>query len=308
MARAEIRIPLAVLSWILLLSLTAAATDYQGSFERKFPLTGPAQLEIDTGSWDVTVHGGPSGTVTVVGKIHVGNRWLLGDKSTKVHELESNPPVQQNGNIVRVNHVSLNNIWIDYDVTVPGDTRVKSRTGSGDVKIQDLASDLDLQSGSGDVWLENITGKIQTRSGSGDVRARAISGSFSADASSGDIRLEERGKGDVDIRTTSGNVEAKGVDGALHLEATSGDISAEGKPSNSWEARAGSGNIHLSLPRDAAFQLDASTSSGELSINHAVTITVQGNLDTSRHAIKGTVGSGGPLVIVHTGSGDIDIE
>jgi DUF4097 and DUF4098 domain-containing protein YvlB len=308
MARANFKVQLAVLSCILFLTLAAAATDYQGSFERKFQVNGPARLEIDTASWDVTVHSGPSGAVTVTGKIHVGNRWLLGDRTARVQELESNPPIQQDGNIVRLNHVNLNNIWIDYDVTVPADTRVHSRTGSGDVKIQDLTGDLDLESGSGDFWLQNITGRIQTRSGSGDVRAREISGSFSADASSGDIRLEERGKGDVDIRTTSGNIEARGVDGALNVEATSGDISAEGRPSGKWEARAGSGNIHLNVPQEAAFQLDASTSSGELSIHHSVAITVQGNLDAARHELKGTVGSGGPPVSVHTSSGDIEIE
>jgi hypothetical protein len=298
----------AVLAFVCCFSLAAAATDYQGSFERKFQINGPAQLEIDTGSWDVTIHSGPAGVVIVSGKIHVGNRWLMGERTSKVEELKNHPPVGQRGNTIHLDHANLNNIWIDYDVTVPADARVHSRTGSGDVKIRDLTGELDLESGSGDLWLENLTGKIATRSGSGDVRATAISGSFSADASSGDIRVEERGKGDVDIRTTSGNIEATGIDGALHLEASSGDISAEGKPGGTWEARAGSGNIHLSVPRDAAFQLDATTNSGELSVHHAITITVEGNLDAARHAMKGTVGGGGPLVTLHTSSGNIELE
>lgn len=289
-------------------SLLVAATDYQGSFERKFQVHGPAQLEIDTGSWDVSVHSGAAGVVTVSGKIHVANRWLMGDRAGKVRELENNPPVGQLGNTVHLDHANLNNIWIDYEVTVPADTPVRSRTSSGDVKIQDLTSDLDLESGSGDLWLENITGRIATRSHSGDVRARTISGSFSAEASSGDIRLQERGKGDVDIRTTSGDIEATGIDGALHLEAGSGDISAAGTPAGSWEARAGSGNIYLSIPHNTGFELDAATNSGEISIHQAVTITVEGNLDAARRAIKGAVGGGGPLVTLHTGSGDIEID
>ena len=140
------------------------------------------------------------------------------------------------------------------------------------------------------------------------MRARDISGPFTAEASSGDVQLQERARGDVDIHTTSGNIEVRGVDGALRLEAGSGDISAEGRPAGNWEARTGSGNIHLTLPRESGFQLDASTSSGELNINHSVTMTVQGNIDSARHEIKGTVGSGGPQVAAHTGSGDIDIE
>lgn len=294
--------------WVLVFSVAAAGSDYQGSFERKFQVQGPAQLEIDTGSWDVTVHSGPALVVTVAGKIHVSNRWLIGNRTAEVQGLENNPPVQQDGNIIRVKQANMNNIWVDYEITVPADTRVHSHTGSGDLKLQDLTGDVDLQSGSGDLWLQNVKGAIRTHSGSGDVRATAISGPFSGDASSGDIRVEEQGKGDVEIHTTSGNIEVKGIDGGANLEAGSGDISAEGRPAGNWEARAGSGNIHLNVPRDAAFQLDAATNSGDLNINHAVTVTVQGNLDATHHNLRGTVGSGGPLVRVHTGSGDIDID
>jgi DUF4097 and DUF4098 domain-containing protein YvlB len=297
-----------VLTSILLLCLGAVASDYKGSFERKFPVNGPARLEIDTGSWDVTVHGGPAGAVTVTGRIHVNNRWLFGGRSVQVQELENNPPVRQDGNTVQIGQTKINNIYVDYEITVPADTRVQSRTGSGDVKIDGLNSEVELQSGSGDLTLENIKGRVQTRSGSGDVRARDITGPFTAQASSGDIELEELARGDVDIHTTSGNIQARGIDGALRVEAGSGDITAEGRPSGNWDAHTGSGNIHLTISHDAGFILDASTSSGELNVNHSVTMTVQGNIDAARHEIKGTVGSGGPQVTVHTGSGDIDIE
>jgi putative adhesin len=308
MIRASLQFTLPALISVLLLCLCATATDYQGSFERKFPVNGPARLEIDTGSWDVTVHRGSAGAVIVTGRIHVNDRWLFGDRSARVRELENTPPVRQDGNTIQVGHTNLNNIYVDYEITVPADTRVQSRTGSADIKIQELNSDIDLQSGSGDLILESITGRIQARSGSGDVRAKDISGAFSAQASSGDIQLDERGKGDVDIHTTSGNIGVTGIEGALRVEAGSGDISAEGTPAGNWEARTGSGNVHLSLPRNSAFQLEASTSSGELNVNHAITLTVQGNLDTARHELKGTVGSGGPQLTVHTGSGDIVIE
>ena len=308
MIRASLNFKLPALISVVLLSLFAAASDYQGSFERKFQLTGAAKLNIDAGSSDVTVSKGPAGTVTVTGKIHVNSRWLFGERTSRVQEIEKNPPLRQDGNTILIEHTNLNNISVDYTITVPADTRVQSHAESGDVKVQELKGDIDLQSGSGDLILEDITGTVQTRSGSGDVRARGISGRFKADASSGDIELEERGKGDVDIQTTSGNIDVKGVDGALRLEAGSGDISAEGTPAGNWEVRTGSGNIHLNLSRDSGFQVQASTSSGELNINRAVTVTVQGNMDNARHEVKGTVGGGGPQVTVHTGSGDVDIE
>jgi DUF4097 and DUF4098 domain-containing protein YvlB len=306
--RASLKVKLPALISVVLLSLSAAASDYQGSFERKFQVNDAAKLNIDAGSSDVTVSKGPAGTVTVTGKIHVSNRWLFGERASRVQDVENNPPVRQDGNTILIEHTNLNNIYVDYNITVPADTRVQSQAGSGDIKIQGLNSDIDLQSGSGDLILEDITGTVQTRSGSGDVRATGISGTFKADASSGDIQLEQRGKGDVDIHTTSGNIDVKGVDGGLRLDAGSGDISAEGRPAANWEAQTGSGNIHISMPQNTGFQLEASTSSGELNVNHAITVTVQGSMDAARHELKGTVGGGGPQVTVHTGSGDIDIE
>ena len=285
-----------------------ASSRYKGSFERKFQTTGPAQLEIDAGSDDFMIRSGPAGSVSISGKIHVDNTWLLGNRTTQVQELEGNPPVRQNGNMIHIGPTDKKNISVDYEIIVPSDTRVRSRTGSGDLKVEGLNADLDLQTGSGDLCLENIKGSIQSHTGSGDVLAKSVSGNFRADASSGDIQVEEGGDGSVEVRTTSGDIAVKGITGVLHVEAGSGDISAEGTPAGNWEARTGSGNVHLSVPRDSAFQLDASTSSGELNVNHAITLTVQGNLDAARHELKGTVGSGGPVVTVHTGSGDIDIE
>ncbi|MBV8892538.1 MAG: DUF4097 family beta strand repeat protein [Acidobacteria bacterium] len=299
---------LAIWACFSVLPLALWATDYQGSFERRFQVLGPAQLELDTASGDTTVHSGPSGTVTVIGKIHVNNRWLTGDQQARVRELESNPPLRQEGNTIHVAHTNLHNISVDYVITVPADTGIQSHSGSGDLNIQDLTGELNLESGSGDLWLENIRGRITTRSGSGDVHARGISNAFSAEAASGDVWLEERGQGDVDIRTTSGNIEVRGLEGRLGVEASSGDVGVQGRPAANWRVKAGSGNIHLSIPRDAAFQLDANTDSGELEINHAVTTTVEGSLDRLGHSLEGAVGSGGPRVSVHTGSGDIDVD
>ncbi len=308
MIRKYVQPHLTVLICLTCLSLSAGASAVQGSFERKYQVSGPAQLEIDTGSWDVTVHKGPAGMVTVSGKIRVSDRWLNGGRTARVEDLQKNPPLRQDGNTIHVDHVSLNNISVDYEITVPENTRVHARTDSGDVKIADLRGDIDLESGSGDMWLENITGNIRTHSGSGDVQGRAISGDFRSDASSGDIRLDQKSKANVEIHTGSGNIEASGVQGALQIEASSGDVTVEGTPAGSWEARTGSGNIHLHTPANAAFNLEASTSSGEIEVSHAVTMTVKGNLDASRHAVNGTVGGGGPTVTVHTGSGDVDID
>ncbi|HVO82054.1 MAG TPA: DUF4097 family beta strand repeat-containing protein [Terriglobales bacterium] len=299
-------------SSILLLAVCAlpavARDSYQGSFQRSFQVSGPVQLEALTHSGDITVRSGPAGTVSISGKIHMGDRWFSGDRQADVSELEKNPPVRQSGNSIYIDYPNVRNISIDYDVTVPSDTSVHSHTGSGDQRIEGLRGSLDLESGSGDMRLTGITGETRLHTGSGDVDVRDLSGAFSAEAGSGDIRLDSKGGGDVQAHTGSGNIELRGVKGTLRVEAGSGDVSVEGTQTGTWELRTGSGNVDLRLPADAAFDLEASTSSGKVDTSRPVTMTVQGDLQRAHRSLHGKVNGGGPLLTVHTGSGDVRID
>ena len=110
------------------------------------------------------------------------------------------------------------------------------------------------------------------------------------------------------LETGSGNIEARGVDGGLRASTGSGNVRVDGSPANSWSVRTGSGDAELRLPQDAAFDLDVSSSSGSVSVNHPVTTTVQGRIEESRKSIRGRVRGGGPEISVHTGSGDVRVD
>jgi DUF4097 and DUF4098 domain-containing protein YvlB len=129
-----------------------------------------------------------------------------------------------------------------------------------------------------------------------------------AKAGSGDLDIEEVGSGDVDIRTGSGNITVNGIDGGFRAEAGSGDIHGNGKPTNLWSIRTGSGNVTLRVPAETAFDVDVSSSSGSVTVDHPVTTTVQGRVQESRKSVVGKVRGGGPTISVHTGSGDIRLE
>lgn len=287
---------------------TLASASVQGSFQRTYQVTGPVDLEVLTHSGDIIVHGGPAGTVSISGKIHVGDAWLFGGRHADVQEIEKNPPIRQTGNSIRIDYVNMRNISIDYEITVPQDTRVRTRTGSGDQTLESLKGSFDLESGSGDMRLRDLNGELHLHTGSGDVEGRNVSGPITARAGSGDIKIEQSAKGDVDVQTGSGNIELRGLEGGLHAEAGSGDLTVEAARVAPWQIRTGSGNVRVHLPSDAAFNLEANTSSGSVTVDQAVTMTVQGRVQEGRKSINGTVRGGGPLVAVHTGSGDVHIE
>ena len=292
------------------LAILPAAASVKGSFERSYPVSGQVDLEVLTRSGDITVRPGPAGVVTIRGKIFVSDRlWdrWSSEKPPEVVELEKNPPIRQRANTINIDHVNVHNISIDYEITAPPDTKLKTHTGSGDQTIEGLHTPAELESGSGDLRLRDLAGGLRVHTGSGNVEAREIDGAFTGEAGSGDIQLDEKGPGNVQVRTGSGDIRLRGVKGELRVEAGSGDVEAEGSQAGTWELRTGSGNVEVRLPSDAAFDLDATTSSGELVVDHPVTMTVQGDVRGSRRSVNGKVRGGGPQVLIHTGSGDVHL-
>jgi DUF4097 and DUF4098 domain-containing protein YvlB len=292
---------------VVLAATWTAAASVQGSFQRTLQVSGPVDMEVLTRSGDIAIHSGPAGIVAITGKIHVADRWFEGNRQEEVREVEKNPPIHQDGNNVRINYVNVHNISIDYEITVPTDTTVRTHSGSGDQSVEGLRSKIDLTSGSGDMRLTSLEGDVHVHTGSGNVDARSLAGPFHAEAGSGDIRLENKA-GDIEIRTGSGNIEVREINGALRAETGSGDVRVQGRQTGTWEVRTGSGNAEIRLPQDAAFNLEAATSSGRVIVDHPVTMTVHGDVERAQKQISGTVRGGGNNLMVHTGSGDVHIE
>jgi hypothetical protein len=293
---------------VLFASTAVFASTPQGSFERTLSVSGPVDLEVLTRSGDVTVRTGASSAVIIHGKIFVGDRWLRGGRQGDVNEIEQHPPIRQEGNSVHIDYVNVHDISVDYEITVPPDTIVRSRSGSGDQIIEGTRGNVDVQTGSGDVKLARLTGEIRLQTGSGNITAREIAGAVKGGAGSGDIEIEETSAGDVDLHTGSGNINVHGIQGGFRGEAGSGDITAEGAQSSNWEIRTGSGNVHVRLPGNAAFDADISTSSGTVDVDSPIEMTVQGRVQETRKNIRGKVRGGGPLLSVRTGSGDVHIQ
>jgi len=300
--------PFAIALVVLFASTSVFASSFQGQFERTLQVSGPVNLEVLTRSGDVTVRAGSGGSVFIRGKIHVGDHWLMGGREADVHQIEQNPPIHQEGNSIRIEYVNMRNISVDYEISVPADTTIRTRSGSGDQTIEGTRGNVDTQTGSGDVRLANLTGELQLQTGSGNIRARHVSGAVRGGTGSGDVEIEEASAGNIDLHTGSGNITARGVQGEFRCETGSGDVTAEGTQTGSWEIHTGSGNVHVRLPANAAFDADISTSSGTVDVGEPIEMTVQGRVGDTHKQIRGKVHGGGPLLRVRTGSGDIHIQ
>jgi hypothetical protein len=317
---------LALLAAIGIAPARAAA---DGHFDRTLTVNGPVDLDVTTGSGNITVHPGDSGKVEIHATIHVGDNWRWNgnnDAQQRVQYIEQHPPIEQDGNTITIGHEEdrdlMRNISISYDIVTPAQTRLHSATGSGnssaeglagpaesssgsgDVKLNDIGADTTARTGSGEITISGVKGALRASSGSGDIRADQIAGAVIASTGSGDIRLTQAGSGDVEVTTGSGTVEVNGVKGGVQIGTGSGNITAEGTPTGDWRIHTGSGDLTVELPQQTSFDLYAHTGSG--SIESQFQIKMQGTI-TPRD-LHGTVGSGGPTLELRTSSGAIHIE
>src|SRR5208337_2051868 len=279
----------------------------EGHFDRTLTVSGTVRLDLTTGSGDITVKAGNSNQVVIHGRISSNNEWFSNSEGA-VRQVESNPPIQQNGNDIRIGYNLpedvKRHVSISYEVTVPADATVQAHSGSGGVNLESIRGEVQAQTGSGDIRLRDLGGRVHVQTGSGGIRAQDVAAPFYGHTGSGDIQAELTGSGDVDIQTGSGGVRLRGIRGGLRARTGSGDISADGNVTGGWQLHTGSGSIRLAVGSGNGFNLDVHTGSG--SIHSDLPITVQGSM--GRRELKGTVRGGGPEVAVSTGSGDVEIR
>ncbi len=297
----------------------------EGSFERTLNVSGLVDLDVSTGSGNIDVRPGGSSTVRVRALIRARDGFGA-SAAEKVRYIETHPPIEQTGNVIRIGRIDnreyTRNVSIDYELDVPADTRLKAKSGSGNVtagglngtiemnsgsgnvKASNVGGEIRAQTGSGNVEIDSVRGSIQAGTGSGNIRAQGVGGGLRVHTGSGDLRVEQTAPGDVDLDTGSGNIDAAGVHGSLRARTGSGRIDVAGDPSGDWSVQAGSGNVTIHLKSDAAFDLYAHTSSGRVRLDHPVTVTGT----VSNKELRGKVRGGGPLIEAKTGSGDVRIQ
>lgn len=312
----------------VMLALSVCALGAEGSFERALKVTGAVELDVKTGAGSIDVRTGNASSVQVRGTIRASESWRTSfeEIERKVRTLESNPPIEQSGSVIRIGHVQdrelLRHLSISYELVVPVETRlrsstgsgsqtieglrgpVKAETGSGNLRISNVGGEVRADAGSGGIELDSISGYVYADTGSGTIRASGIAGGFVGETGSGDVKLRQDASGSVKIHTGSGSVEVSGVRGSLIAQTGSGSVTAQGEPVGEWKLETGSGSVTARLPSQAAFDLYAHTGSGHITTDHP--ITVQGKI--GRSELRGKVRGGGPLIDLGAGSGNIHIE
>jgi DUF4097 and DUF4098 domain-containing protein YvlB len=330
LAKNSMKIMLA-LTVALTASMACSAQDKyaEGGFDRTLKTSGAVDLTVETGSGSISVRAGDGSSVHVTAKIRANEDWHVstGEAQAKVKKLEANPPIEQNGNTIRIGEIRdedlKRNVSISYEISAPADTKLHSSTGSGNETLEGLKGPVDTSTGSGGIHLtkigsevhattgsgnitaDDVNGSVRASTGSGGIHASGIAGGVTANTGSGTVEISQTAPGDVNVETGSGNIELHGVQGKVRAHSGSGSLHAEGKPTGDWDFRTASGSVTLRLPADAAFNLEASAGSGNISTTHELTVS---GVIGGRHELHGKAHGGGPVISAHTSSGSIRVE
>ena len=181
-----------------------------------------------------------------------------------------------------------NHVRVDYTVLVPRQTRVNISTGNGDVTIERAGADVTATSGNGKINIGETTGRVEATTGNGDV-------------------LIESANGPVRVRTGNGRIGVTTAQGAVSATTGNGDIDVRMKTvasDSDMTFNSGSGAIRISLPAGFNGRIDASSGNGTLTSDFE--ISVVGRLDAQH--VRGTIGTGGALLHLNTGNGQIEIR
>ncbi len=272
------------MAWLAGLALFAlAATPARADeWSHQYPVKGKPELHVKTDDGAVRIE---TGTAAEVDARVTTEGWRIAPGEVTITESQTGDRVDIEVKTPR-GHSGNGHRSVEVLLRVPKESDLEVSTGDGGIKAQPVSGRLNLSTGDGSITADGLQGEIRLHTGDGSIRAAGLSGRLNADT--GDGSMTVRGRFDVlDLRTGDGSIEAT--------------AEADSKVESAWSLHSGDGSITLRLPDGLGAELDAQTGDGSVSLDKPA--MVKGTI--REHAVRGTLGPGGPSLKIYTGDGSI---
>lgn len=105
--------------------------------------------------------------------------------------------------------MKINKSSMKYIVELPNDIDLEIISRNGDIKINDIESNVTIKSKDSDIGFENIKGDMSILNSSGDIDGKKLTGDIDVISSSGDVTLDSRFIKNIDVETQNGDVTLK---------------------------------------------------------------------------------------------------
>jgi hypothetical protein len=216
-------------------------------------------------------------------------------------------------------------VSVNFNLTIPSGATADINSVSGDLTLANIGGAAKAETVSGNVTLEKIAGTLKGKTTSGSVIVMGAGKGAYCKSVSGNVKVTDV-NGDAELKTVSGTIKAGSVKGSISAENISGDvklidvtdakaIKAKTLSGNvdyvgviysdgSYYFKSHSGDVILTIPSDAAFDLEATTFSGSIQTDFEITLTGK----ISKKQLKGSVNGGGATLEAKTFSGNIHLK
>jgi DUF4097 and DUF4098 domain-containing protein YvlB len=183
---------------------------------------------------------------------------------------------------------------------------------ASDVSIQGRANDISIEEVKGAVHLDGefmesvklakISQPVTFKSSRTDMDFSRLDGDLDLD--SGDLQASDL-IGPLRLNTRSKDIRLTGVSGDVRLQDENGSVELRMNKMGSMQVENRKGDIQIYLPDKAGFQVDARARNGEVESDFE-----QLKIDSSNDqaVATGTVGAGGPRLVVNNEHGTIEIR
>lgn len=317
-----------LLIWCTSASAWPAKDTHEEKFAKSVPLVKDGTVVVRSVSGDITIKTWDRAEVNIDA--------LKVSKASSMDKAKENADkvkieVTEEGKTLRIEVDYPNrgfrnaSVSVHFNLMIPDKASADAKSVSGDIRVSNIGGEARVEAVSGDLSLENIAGSLKAHSVSGDVEVTKVSKGADCSTVSGDVEVRDV-LGDVFLNSVSGEISAEQVKGGVDAETVSGDITLKGVskgrqvkakalsgtvryegeiyPDGRYQFTSHSGRITLTIPAEAAFDLEARTFSG--TINSDFEIKIAGTI--SKKKLSGSINGGGAEVVCKTFSGDIYLE
>ncbi|TQR96927.1 DUF4097 family beta strand repeat-containing protein [Paenibacillus ottowii] len=279
------------------LNLTSASMDFSQAKENRYDMGGvliPVTMQtsdvvVDSVNGDITLIRRPVSNIEVRGTLWVDQAPAAeADKIAQASSLTSTDgkTIQIRPEAQSYGASSKRQPRMNMLITVPEDRRfnMQIRTSNGNITLNgiDAIDSIRLESGNGNlivndaignvkgvtlngqIRLYRITGDVDVRTNRGDMQAGDIEGAVSLHTMVGNIQVA-RSEGDITADTQNGDMNILNSKAKLNASSLNGAIKVHSEQvGGDWKIYSAVGDIVLDLPSNGDFQLEGSSSYGNL--------------------------------------------
>jgi DUF4097 and DUF4098 domain-containing protein YvlB len=152
---------------------------------------------------------------------------------------------------------------IGVRIRCPRGSDLGVRSGSADLEAVGALGAVEAKSASGEVSLEDVV-SADIATASGDVRVRDAESTLNIRTLSGDVSVG-RCHGTLAVNLVSGDLSVVEAAAGFHVGTVSGDVEIQAAGGGSMQIGSVSGDVHLAIKPGESLYIDANSLSGDLS-------------------------------------------